>query len=265
MQGEIAIEYLKRPVSESDLCLLAQLLVEAVESGAVVCFLVARDAEGIVGTVQLHPVWAPHQPHRADVMKLLVHRRGRRSGIGTRLMKLLDTEARAAGWEVRRSERSRGLPSIPTASLRTMRLSSARSCLKAARREVHMAIRVVRLGSARDKGEGIRIGTVRRPPRGVAKKHFSSQNWYDVWFPTLAPAPYTVKLGKGASTDAQWNRFTKRYRSEMSKPEARHALELLATLSRRVNFSVGCYCENEARCHRSVLRALLVENGADVE
>jgi uncharacterized protein YeaO (DUF488 family) len=127
-----------------------------------------------------------------------------------------------------------------------------------------MAIHVIRLGSARIKGEGIRLGTVRRPPRGVPRAKFSSQNWYDVWFPTLAPSLETMKLARSAETGAQWRRFAKRFRIEMSKPDAEHALELLAALSHRASFSVGCYCENEARCHRSILRALLVENGADV-
>jgi uncharacterized protein YeaO (DUF488 family) len=128
-----------------------------------------------------------------------------------------------------------------------------------------MVIRVVRLGSPRAEGEGTRIGTVRRPPRGVPKAEFSSQNWYDVWFPTLAPCAETMKLGQAAGTPAQWAAFIKKYRSEMAAPEAGHALGLLAALSQRSNFSVGCYCENEAHCHRSVLRALLVEKGAEVE
>ena len=128
-----------------------------------------------------------------------------------------------------------------------------------------MTIRIVRLGSARIKGEGIRIGTVRRPPRGVPKAEFASQNWYDVWFPTLAPSVETMKLGQAAETPAQWAIFIKKYRAEMSKPEASHALELLARLSHTSNFSVGCYCEREAHCHRSALRALLLEKGAEVE
>ena len=128
-----------------------------------------------------------------------------------------------------------------------------------------MTIRIVRLGSARTKGEGIRIGTVRRPPRGVPKAEFASQNWYDVWFPTLAPSVETIKLGQAAETPAQWATFIKKYRAEMSKPEASHALELLARLSHGSNFSVGCYCESEAHCHRSALRALLLEKGAKVE
>ena len=125
-----------------------------------------------------------------------------------------------------------------------------------------MTIRVVRLGSPRVEGEGTRIGTVRRPPRGVPKSEFASQNWYDVWFPNLAPSIETMKLGQGAQTPAQWAAFTRKYRAEMATPENARTIELLATLSRQTNFSVGCYCENEAHCHRSVLRALLVEKGA---
>ncbi len=128
-----------------------------------------------------------------------------------------------------------------------------------------MAIRVVRLGSPRGEGEGIRIGTVRQPPRGVPKVEFASQNWYDVWFPNLAPSVETMKLGQAAKTPAQWATFTKKYRAEMAAPEAGHALELLAVLSRHCNFSVGCYCETEAHCHRSVLRDLLAERGAKLE
>ena len=128
-----------------------------------------------------------------------------------------------------------------------------------------MVVRVVRLGSARVEGEGTRIGTVRRPPRGVPKAEFASQNWYDVWFPNLAPSIETMKLGQEATTPALWTAFLKKYKAEMSKPEASHALSLLAALSQDTNFSVGCYCECEARCHRSVLRVLLAEKGAKVE
>ena len=128
-----------------------------------------------------------------------------------------------------------------------------------------MVIRVVRLGSARTADEGTRIGTVRRPPRGVPKSQFAAQNWYDVWFPNLAPSVETMKLGQHAGTAAQWAAFSKKYRSEMATPDNAHAIELLAQLSRQANFSVGCYCENEAHCHRSVLRALLIEKGAKVE
>jgi uncharacterized protein YeaO (DUF488 family) len=127
-----------------------------------------------------------------------------------------------------------------------------------------MTVRVIRLGSPRAKNEGTRIGTVRRPPRGVPKAEFASQNWYDVWFPNLAPSPETLKFAQGATTPAQWAAFKKKYRAEMATPENAHAIELLAALSRHSNFSVGCYCEDEDHCHRSVLRALLSENGAAV-
>ena len=127
-----------------------------------------------------------------------------------------------------------------------------------------MSVRIVRLGSARVPGEGLRIGTVRRPPRGVPKERFAADDWYDVWFPNLAPAPDTVKLGQGAGSEAEWKEFERRYRKEMASPEAKHALSLLAALSRTADFSVGCYCEDERRCHRSVLRALLEEAGAAV-
>lgn len=128
-----------------------------------------------------------------------------------------------------------------------------------------MAIRIVRLGSPRSQAEGLRIGTVRRPPRGVPKSEFASQNWYDVWLPNLAPSVETMKLGQAATTSAQWTTFVKKYRAEMSAPEARHTIELLAALSHHTNFSVGCYCENESHCHRSVLRMLLAERGAKLE
>ncbi len=128
-----------------------------------------------------------------------------------------------------------------------------------------MAVRIVRLGTARTEGEGVRIGTVRRPPRGVPKSEFASRNWYDVWFPNLAPSVETIKYGQEAKTPAQWAAFVKKYRAEMSTPENNHTLELLAVLSHQSNFSVGCYCEDEAHCHRSVLRTLLAEKGAKVE
>jgi len=127
-----------------------------------------------------------------------------------------------------------------------------------------MPVRVVRLGSSRAKGEGIRIGTVRRPPRGVPKAQFAAQDWYDVWFPTLAPSVETMKRGQSATTPAQWAAFAKTYKAEMAAPEARHAVELLAVLSHTTNFSVGCYCEDESHCHRSILRQLLIESGATV-
>ena len=125
-----------------------------------------------------------------------------------------------------------------------------------------MSVPVVRLGTPRVPGEGVRIGTVRRPPRGVPKAQFSAQNWYDVWFPNLAPSVETMKLGQAAESSAQWSAFTRRYKAEMASPSAKHDLELLALLSHSADFSVGCYCEREDRCHRSILRALLVENGA---
>lgn len=127
-----------------------------------------------------------------------------------------------------------------------------------------MTLRVVRLGTPREKHEGLRIGTVRRPPRGVPRSEFSSRNWYDVWYPVLAPSLETVKLAQAATTPAQWSAFTKKYKAEMSAPDARHAIALLAALSHHANFSVGCYCENESHCHRSVLRELLAARGADL-
>jgi uncharacterized protein YeaO (DUF488 family) len=127
-----------------------------------------------------------------------------------------------------------------------------------------MVMRVVRLGSERSPGEGIRIGTVRRPPRGVPKSEFASRNWYDLWFPNLAPSVETMKMGLQAKSPAQWNAFARKYRAEMSMPDARRTIELLAVLSRHSNFSVGCYCEDEERCHRSILRTLLAGNGAKI-
>jgi uncharacterized protein YeaO (DUF488 family) len=128
-----------------------------------------------------------------------------------------------------------------------------------------VAVRFLRLGSKRSRGEGIRIGTVRLPPRGVPKAEFSSRDWYDVWFPTLAPSLETMKTAQKALTEREWAAFARRYRAEMAAPENRHALALLAALSHSTDFSVGCYCEDESHCHRSVLRTLLVEQGAKVE
>lgn len=125
-----------------------------------------------------------------------------------------------------------------------------------------MAVRIVRLGTPRGRREGIRIGTVRRPPRGVPKTEFASQNWYDVWLPTLAPSLETMKIAQAATTAAQWARFVRKYRAEMGAPDARHALALLAALSQHTDFAVGCYCEDESHCHRSVLRELLAAEGA---
>ena len=128
-----------------------------------------------------------------------------------------------------------------------------------------MAVRIVRLGSPRAADEGLRLGTVRRPPRGVPKTEFASQDWYDLWFPNLAPSVETMKLGQQAGTPAQWQAFVRRYRAEMAEPERAHAIALLAALSKRTNFSVGCYCEDESHCHRSVLRELLAAQGAALQ
>jgi uncharacterized protein YeaO (DUF488 family) len=128
-----------------------------------------------------------------------------------------------------------------------------------------MTIRVVRLGTSRSKDEGVRIGTVRRPPRGVPKGQFASRNWYDVWLPVLAPSLEAMKLAHASKTPGQWARFRKKYRAELARPDSQHVLDLLAKLSRRTNFSVGCYCEDETHCHRSILRELLKQKGAEVE
>ena len=125
-----------------------------------------------------------------------------------------------------------------------------------------MAVTIVRLGSPRLSGEGLRIGTVRRPPRGVPKAEFASRDFYDVWFPTLAPSDELLKLGQAAKTPRERAVFSRRYRREMARPESREALQLLAALSQDTDFSVGCYCADEARCHRGVLRELLAESGA---
>jgi len=125
-----------------------------------------------------------------------------------------------------------------------------------------MAIHVVRLGSPRRPGEGLRLGTVRRPPRGVPKSEFGSRDYYDVWLPDLAPGAELVADAQQASDERAWRAFERKYRAEMKRPEASRLLDLLAALSRDTNLSVGCYCEDERRCHRSVLRALLAEHGA---
>jgi uncharacterized protein YeaO (DUF488 family) len=127
-----------------------------------------------------------------------------------------------------------------------------------------MSVRIVRLGTPRAPGEGLRVGTVRHPPRGVRKSRLASDDWYDVWLPLLAPSAETVRLGRAAATERAWAAFARRYRAEMGSPGASRVLDLLAALSHHADFSVGCYCENEARCHRSMLRALLVERGARV-
>ena len=127
-----------------------------------------------------------------------------------------------------------------------------------------MPLRIVRLGTPRAKNEGLRIGTVRRPPRGVPKERFASEDWYDVWFPNLAPSLETMKQAQTAESPAQWNAFVRKYRAEMATPENSHAIALLAALSQHSDFSVGCYCEDESHCHRSILRELLADAGAKI-
>lgn len=127
-----------------------------------------------------------------------------------------------------------------------------------------MVVRIVRLGSPRSPDEGTRVGTVRRPPRGVPKAEFASGNWYDVWYPNLAPEPDTVRMAQQAAGVAEWQAFTRKYRAEMARPENSRTLDLLAALSQHASFSLGCYCEDESHCHRSVLRALLAERGARI-
>ena len=125
-----------------------------------------------------------------------------------------------------------------------------------------MAIRIVRLGSTRVEGEGRRLGTVRRPPRGVPKSQWASRDFYDVWLPDLAPSEELLKRARQADDERSWQDFVKRYRNKMRHPEAVRPLQLLAALSRQTHFAVGCYCSDESRCHRSVLRELLREQGA---
>lgn len=128
-----------------------------------------------------------------------------------------------------------------------------------------MAIRVVQLGTPRTRGEGLRLGTVRRPPRGVPRTEYASRDFYDVWLPELAPSEGLVKVALLARDGREWQRFVKRYRAEMKRPPAARLLTLLAAFSRHAAFSVGCYCADEARCHRSILKALLAEHGARLE
>ena len=127
-----------------------------------------------------------------------------------------------------------------------------------------MGIRIVRLGSDRLKNEGLRVGTVRRPPRGVRKERLAEENWYDVWLPQLAPSAELVKRAQSAASPKEWESFARRYRAEMSTPDNARLLALLAALSAQTNLSVGCYCADESHCHRSILRELLRESGADV-
>jgi uncharacterized protein YeaO (DUF488 family) len=128
-----------------------------------------------------------------------------------------------------------------------------------------MPVRIVRLGTSRASGEGLRLGTVRRPPRGVKKEDFARRNYYDVWLPALSPSQAVVSRAMSqAWTDARWAKFAKDYRREMSKPEPKQLIALLAMMSHHADFSVGCYCEREDRCHRSVLKALLEEQGGKI-
>ena len=127
-----------------------------------------------------------------------------------------------------------------------------------------MAIRIVRLGSPRQPDEGLRIGTVRRPPRGVRKERYAADDWYDVWLPNLAPSAALVASAQAAVDAKSWKTFVRRYEQEMARPENARVLETLAALSHTTHFSVGCYCEDEARCHRSVLRRILAAHGARI-
>jgi uncharacterized protein YeaO (DUF488 family) len=127
-----------------------------------------------------------------------------------------------------------------------------------------MPVRIVRLGTPRAAGEGLRIGTVRRPPRGVPKEEFGSRDYYDVWLPNLSPSAELVTQAQAAADEKEWQAFRRKYVTEMKQPEASRVLDLLAAMSHHGAFSVGCYCENEARCHRSVLRELLAQRGADI-
>ena len=128
-----------------------------------------------------------------------------------------------------------------------------------------MAIRIVRLGTPRAAGEGLRLGTVRRPPRGVPKQEFASRDFYDVWLPNLAPTADLVSQALAANDDKEWAAFRRKYIAQMKKPDASHLLDVLAALSHQTGLAVGCYCEDESRCHRSILRELLQARGADVD
>jgi len=127
-----------------------------------------------------------------------------------------------------------------------------------------MTLKILRLGSSRGPSEGVRIGTVRFPPRGVPKSRYAAENWFDVWYPDLAPSKDLMARAKAARSDKDWNIFVRAFRKEMSAPGPRRALDLLAALSHTADFSLGCYCEDESRCHRSVLRNLLLERGAKI-
>ena len=127
-----------------------------------------------------------------------------------------------------------------------------------------MAIRIVRLGSPREEGEGLRIGTVRRPPRGVKKEAYAAKNIYDLWFPNLAPSEPLLKEAQHAVDEKSWKRFKRKFLAELKSPVAQKELDLLAALSHQTHFSIGCYCEKEERCHRSILREVLEKRGADI-
>ena len=128
-----------------------------------------------------------------------------------------------------------------------------------------MAIKIIRLGSPREEGEGLRIGTVRRPPRGVRKEDYSAKNIYDVWFPNLSPSEPLLKEARAAIDEKSWQAFKRKFLTELKSPEASKDLDLLAALSHHANISIGCYCQDESRCHRSILRELLIQRGADVK
>lgn len=126
-----------------------------------------------------------------------------------------------------------------------------------------MAVAVVKLGSPRKANEGLRLGTVRRPPRGVPKAEFAKRDFYDVWLPNLSPSPELVAFAQRARDERAWKTFERKFRAEMKQPGPAHVLDLLAALSHHTNFAVGCYCENEEHCHRSILKRLLAERGAE--
>ena len=125
-----------------------------------------------------------------------------------------------------------------------------------------MAVRIIRLGTPRHRDEGVRLGTVRRPPRGVPKSEYARQNWYDVWLPNVSPSPALMQRMRKADDAAAFATLARRFRTELKAPDAAHLLDALAALSHVANFSVGCYCEDERRCHRSVLRSELAARGA---
>jgi len=128
-----------------------------------------------------------------------------------------------------------------------------------------MAIRIVRLGSPRESDEGLRVGTVRRPPRGVRKEDYASKNIYDVWFPNLSPSESLLKEGLSVDNEKSWKAFKRKFMAEMKLPGAKRDLDLLAALSHQTNFSIGCYCKDESRCHRSILRELLEQREANIK